>query len=319
MAQKLTAGRASLEVRALSRTVLGWRHIRGWSLAELGELVGFSAATLSQITRAVIRPSPSDVLKIGAACRAPDDEIELCARVAQRANDPQMWDRINGDAWARLVWTPWDVMAEANELLIVATDMLPELFRTNAYHEALCRSGAATSGLDLDLQQSVLARLNMDAKEATRPGSYGPLRVQLLVTEAVLTNSVGGARTMIEQLGHLEDQAGRAGFDLGVVDSDAGPYFGHHQSFTVMRFWAPRFDDVVLMSTLHGGDTWLESAAECATYERVLLVLNDVVRSREESTRWLSQASLALHEPLPDNNSEPRQRRLRTATAQAGT
>ncbi|SMD23588.1 helix-turn-helix domain-containing protein [Lentzea albidocapillata] len=294
MAQKLTAGRASLEVRALSRTVLGWRHIRGWSLAELGELVGFSAATLSQITRAVVRPSPSDVLKIGAACRVPDDEIELCVRVAQRANDPQMWDRINGGTWARLVWTPWDVMAEANELLIVATDVLPELFRTNAYHEVLCKSGAATSGLDLDVQQDVLARLDMDAKEAARPGSHGPLRVRLLVTEAVLTSSIGGARIMTEQLGHLEDLAGRTGFDLGVVDSDAGPYFGMHQSFAVMRFRAPRFDDVVLTRTLHGGDIWLESAAECAPYERALLVLNDVVRSREDSSHWLSRASLAL-------------------------
>jgi transcriptional regulator with XRE-family HTH domain len=306
MAQKLTGDKASLEVRALSRTVLGWRHTRGWSLAELGELVGFSAATLSQLTRAVIRPSPSDVLKIGAACRAPDDEIELCVRVAQRANDPQMWDRINGDAWARLAWTPWDVMAEANELLIVATDVLPELLRTSAYHEVLCKSGAATNGLDLDLQQSVLARLDMDAKEAARPGSHGPLRIRLLVTEAVLTRSVGGARTMIEQLGHLEDLTGKTGFDLAVVDSDAGPYFGHHQSFTVTRFRAPRFDDVVLTRTLHGGDTWLESAAECAPYERVLLVLNDVVRTREESTRWVSRTSLALHEPLPDNNSDCR-------------
>ncbi|MFJ5992641.1 Scr1 family TA system antitoxin-like transcriptional regulator [Lentzea sp. NPDC092896] len=294
MAQKLTAGKASLEVRALSRTVLGWRHIRGWSLAELGELVGFSAATLSQITRAVIRPSPSDVLRIGTACRAPDDEIELCVRVAQRADDPQMWDRINGDAWARLVWTPWDVMAEANELLIVATDVVPELFRINAYHEVLCKSGAATNGLDLDLQQGVLARLDMDAKEAARPGSHGPLHVRLLVTEAVLTSSIGGARIMTEQLGHLEDLAGRTGFDLGVVNSDAGPYFGMHQSFAVMRFRAPRFEDVVLTRTLHGGDIWLESAAECAPYERALLVLNDVVRSQEDSSHWLSRASLAL-------------------------
>lgn len=294
MAQKLIAGKASLELRALSRTVLGWRHIRRWSLGELGELVGFSAATISEISRAVIRPSPSDVLKIGTACRAPDDEIELCVRVAQRANDPQMWDRINGDAWARLVWTPWDVMAEANELLIVATDVVPELFRINAYHDVLCNSGAATSGLDLDLQQGVLARLDMDAKEAARPGSHGPLHVQLLVTEAVLTSSVGGARIMIEQLGHLEDLAGRTGFELRVVDNDAGPYFGMHQSFTVMRFRASRFEDVVLTRTLHGGDIWLESAAECAPYERALLVLNDVVRSREDSSHWLRRASLAL-------------------------
>lgn len=35
MALDLVAGRASLEVRALSWTVLGWRNKRGWSLREL--------------------------------------------------------------------------------------------------------------------------------------------------------------------------------------------------------------------------------------------------------------------------------------------
>ncbi|GLY51865.1 helix-turn-helix transcriptional regulator [Lentzea sp. NBRC 102530] len=294
MAQKLVKGRASLELRALGRTVLGWRHIRNWSLAELGELVGYSTATISEISRAVIRPSPSDVLRIGAACHAPEDEIELCIRVAQRANDPLMWDRINGDAWARLTWTPWDVMAEANELLIIASEVVPELFRISTYHEALCQAGAATTGLNLDQQQSVQARLDMDAKEAARPGNHGPLHVRLLVTEAVLTDNVGGARTMIEQLGHLEDLTERTSFEFGVVDSSAGPYFGMNQSFTVMRFRAPRFDDVVLTRTLHDGDVWLESAVERAPYERALLALNDVVRSRQDSSHWLSRASLAL-------------------------
>ena len=165
MALDLVAGRASLEVRALSRTVLDWRTKRGWSLAELGELVGFSAAKLSQLCRAVLRMSPLEVVSIGAACGASDEEVELCVRVAQRAVDPGMWDRINGDAWARLSWTPWDVMAEASELVIVADEVLPELVRGDSYHAALLESGAAANELDLALQHEILKRLGMDAKD----------------------------------------------------------------------------------------------------------------------------------------------------------
>lgn len=317
MAQQLVAGKASLELRALSRTILGWRHIRGWSLSELGELVGFSAATVSQLSRAVIRPSPSDVLKIGTACRAPDDEIELCIRVAQRANDPQMWDRINGDAWARLTWTPWDVMAEASELVIMAADVLPELVRTDAYHEALVTAGATTSTPDFDVRHNVLSRLGMSAKEAARPGSPGALHVRLLVTDAVLTSSVVGAQEMVDQLGHLEDLAQRMEFEFGVVDRQAGPYFGMNMSFTVMRFRQARFGDVVLTRTLHGGDTWLETDASCKPYERALVALDGVARSQDDSTRWLSQASLLLQEPLQDNNSQSCKRRLQVDTDQA--
>jgi transcriptional regulator with XRE-family HTH domain len=316
MAQQLIAGKASLELRALSRTVLGWRHIRGWSLSELGELVGFSAATLSQLSRAVIRPSPSDVLKIGAACRAPDDEIELCVRVAQRANDPQMWDRINGDAWARLTWTPWDVMAEASELVIVAADVLPELVRIDAYHEALLTSGATTSLLDFNLRHDVLTRLGMGSKEAAKPGSPGALRVRLLVTESVLTSSVVDAQTMVDQLGYLEELSDRTGFEFGVVDSGAGPHFGMNSSFTVMRFRAARFGNVVLTRTLHGGDTWLESVPAREPYERSLLALDEVVRSQEDSARWLSRASLMLQDPLTTNDSERGRPRLQVAPDQ---
>ena len=199
----LVGGRASLEVRALSRTVLGWRTKRGWSLAELGELVGFSTAKLSQLCRAVLRMSPLEVVAIGAACGASDEEVELCVRVAQRAIDPGMWDRINADAWARLSWTPWDVMAEASELVIVADEVLPELVRVDSYHAALLESGAAANELDLARQHEVLKRLGMDAKEAARPGSPRRLSVRLIVPESLLDGSVGGARVMADQLERL--------------------------------------------------------------------------------------------------------------------
>src|SRR5688572_1728328 len=193
MALQLVDGRASLEVRALSRTVLGWRTKRGWSLSELGDRVGFSAAKLSHLCRAAQRVSPSEVVAIGAACGASDDEVELCVRVAQRAIDPQMWDRINGDAWARLTWTPWDVLAEASELVIVAAETLPELVRTGGYQAALVESGAAANDIDLANQQEALSRLSVGTKQAEK---LRRLNVRLIVTERVLNGGVGDSRVM---------------------------------------------------------------------------------------------------------------------------
>lgn len=297
MALQLVGGRASLEVRALSRTVLGWRTKRGWSLTELGDRVGFSTAKLSHLCRAAQRISPSEVVTIGAVCGASDDEIELCVRVAQRAMDPQMWDRINGDAWARLTWTPWDVIAEASELAIVATDALPELVRVSAYHDALVESGAAMSNLDLDLQQDALQRLGLGAKEAAQPGSRRRLSVRLIVTESVLNSGAGGSRVMADQLEHLDELSELPGFELRIVDGEAGPYLGMGTPFTVMRFAEKRFDDVVLLRTLHGGDTWLDSAADRAPYEHALVALGDVVRTEELSSLWLNETSLRLQDP----------------------
>ncbi|MGI5503017.1 Scr1 family TA system antitoxin-like transcriptional regulator [Lentzea sp. CA-135723] len=293
MALQLVNGRASLEVRALSRTVLGWRTRRDWSLLELGARVGFSTAKLSHLCRAAQRMSPSEVVVVGAACGAPDDEVELCMRVAQRAVDPPMWDRINGDAWARLTWTPWDVLAEASALVIVAVETLPELVRTCGYHAALVTSGATTNGLDLAKQQDALRRLRVGAKQSSK---LRRLNVRLVVTEQAL-GGVGDSKVMADQLEHLEELGELPGFELRIVDGDAGPYFGMGVSFSVMRFMEKRFDDVVLLHTLHGGNTWLESAAERDSYERVLVALDDVVRTEELSLLWLNEASLRLREP----------------------
>lgn len=302
----------------MSRTVLGWRTKRGWSLAELGELVGFSSAKLSQLCRAVLRMSPLEVVAIGAACGASDEEVELCVRVAQRAVDPAMWDRINGDAWTRLTWTPWEVMAEASELVIVADDVLPELVRIDSYHAALLESGAVATELDLALQQEVLKRLGMDATEAARPGSPRRLRVRLIVPESRLNGSVGGARVMADQLERLEELSELPGFEFRLVDGDAGPHFGQGMSFTMMRFVEKRFDDVVLLRTLHGGDTWLESAAEREPYERALVALDGALRSQQESARRLSHASLRLRDPLPGNDSGDQQRHLQMVADRVG-
>jgi len=318
MALNLVAGRASLEVRALSRTVLGWRTKRGWSLKELGELVGFSPAKLSQLCRAVVRMSALEVVAVGAMCGASDEEVELCVRIAQRAVDPVMWDRINADAWARLTWAPWEVMAEASELVIVTHDVLPELVRVDAYHVALLESGGAANELDPAFQHEVLQRLAMDANEAARPGSPRRLHIRLIVPESLLGASVGGARVMADQLEHLEELNELPGFEFRVMDSEAGPYFGQGASFTMMRFVEKRFDDVVLLRTLHGGDTWLESAAEREPYERALVALDGVVRSEQESARRLSRASLRLRDPLPGDDSGEQQRHLQLVADRVG-
>ncbi|MET9626304.1 Scr1 family TA system antitoxin-like transcriptional regulator [Lentzea sp. NPDC006480] len=305
MALQLVNGRASLEVRALSRTVLGWRTKRDWSLLELGARVGFSTAKLSHLCQAAQRMSPSEVVTVGAACGASDDEVELCMRVAQRAIDPQMWDRINGDAWARLTWTPWDVLAEASELVIVAAGSLPELVRAGGYHAALVESGAAANDLDLANQQEALSRLRLGTKQAEK---LRRLNVRLIVTEQVLNGGVGDSRVMADQLEHLAELDELPGFELQIVDGDVGPYFGMGVSFTLMRFVEKRFDDVVLLNTLHGGNTWLESAAERTPYERVLVALRNVVRTEELSLLWLNEASLRLRDPA---------RRLQLVTDQA--
>ena len=301
MAAKLIDGKASLEVRALSRRVLGWRKRQNWSLEELKEIVGFSTAKLSQLSTAVIRCSPTDVVKIASACGVSDDEVELCVQASHRLGDPQTWDYVTRGAWPRLTWTYWDVATEASELAIVAPDAIPELFRTAAHHAAMLQAGATAHELDSRLQEEVLGRL---ARNSARHGSASPLLVRLILSESALTSNVGGARVVADQLLHLDElQASLPNLLIEVVDGGAGPYFGMGKSFTMMRFVERRFDDVVHVRTIHG-DSWLESERERQPYEHALESLGAVLRPPEETSAWLCQTAMQLQDPLHSTRSK---------------
>ncbi|GLZ32067.1 hypothetical protein Lesp02_42550 [Lentzea sp. NBRC 105346] len=309
MAAKLVDGKASLEVRALSRRVLGWRKRRNWTLEDLKEIVGFSTAKLSQLSSAVIRCSPMDVVKIASACGVPDDEVELCVQASHRLGDPQTWDYVTRGTWPRLTWTYWDVATEASELVIVAADAIPELVRTAAHHAAMLQAGATAHELDSELREEVLGRLAMEPRDAGQHGSAGLLRVRLIVSESALTNSVGGARVVADQLLHLDElQASLPNLVIEIVDGAAGPYFGMGRSFTVMRFVERRFDDVVHVRTLHG-DSWLEPEHERQPYEHALESLEAVLLPREETSLWLCRTAMQLQDPLHGNGFERSQMR----------
>ncbi|MET8762549.1 Scr1 family TA system antitoxin-like transcriptional regulator [Lentzea sp. NPDC004782] len=126
------------------------------------------------------------------------------------------------------------------------------------------------------------------------------------------------ARVMADQLEHVEELNELPGFEFRVVDGESRPYFGQSASFTMMRFVEKRFDGVVLLHTLHGGDTWLESVAEREPYERALTAFDGALRSEQESACRLGHASLRLRDPLPGNDSGDQQRNLRLVTAQTG-
>ncbi|MET9631644.1 Scr1 family TA system antitoxin-like transcriptional regulator [Lentzea sp. NPDC006480] len=318
MAAKLIDGKASLEVRALSRRVLGWRKRRNWTLEELKEIVGFSTAKLSQLSSAVIRCSPMDVVKIASACGVPDDEVELCVQASHRLGDPQTWDYVTRGAWPRLTWTYWDVAAEASELVIVAADAIPELVRTAAHHAAMLQAGATAHELDSKLREEILSRLATGPRDAAQHGSAGPLLVRLIVSESVLTSNVGGARVVADQLLHLDElQESLPSLAIEVVDSAAGPYYGMGKSFTVMRFVERRFDDVVHVRAIHG-DSWLEAERERQPYEHALESLGAVLRPREETSPWLCQTAMQLQDPL-HNKRPKRSEGCRSAINRSGS
>lgn len=295
MAKNLVDGKASLDVRALSRMLSGWRGHAGLSLSELEARTGFSTAKLSSLCSAHLRPSTLDVMKIGYACAADDQEVDLCIRAAQRAHDPETWDRINGKAWQLPTWTYWDVAAEAAELVIVATNVLPELVRTPALQEAMFSAGAAAHELTRELKNTLLARLAVEPDDAACRGRPSPLRVRLIVCEPALA---GGSRLMADQLRHLEELTWLPGLEFFLVDN--GPrYFGMGTSFTMMRFVERRFDDVVHHRALHG-DSWLETATERALYELALDSVAKAARGQEQSTLRLGLTAAELEaQPSP--------------------
>ncbi|WP_143466614.1 DUF5753 domain-containing protein [Lentzea kentuckyensis] len=260
--------KSSLQNRAVGRALALWRKESGFSLAEVGERVGWSSAKTSMMQNALIPVIDADVVALALVYKVGSERRKPVVLGAQRARDPLRFDLLTGDASSCVGWTYAEVEAEASHVRAVALDVLFPFVRTPEYEAAL-------HGVQVDAVSEQRQRHYGDAyrKRVMQHLSEGPsLRLDLVVGEAVLRRPVGGALVMADQLLRLAALAELPGVQVRLVPDELGAFPGM-TSFTLLSFRENEFDDVVHVDNLHGG-TWLEAEPERQpyreTFERLL-------------------------------------------------
>lgn len=120
-----------------------------------------------------------------------------------------------------------------------------------------------------------------------------PLRLAVILDEAVLRRVVGGTVVMRAQLQHLTQAAGWPNVELRVLPSAAGAHPAVMGEFTILRFPEVVAPDVVYLENMTS-NLYVEREAEVFRYTMAFDRLNTLVMSTEDSVALVSGAADAL-------------------------
>jgi transcriptional regulator with XRE-family HTH domain len=168
--------------RSVGRAVRTWRHQRGFSLAQAGELVGFSSAKLSMIENALQPVEQAEVIALGLAYRV------KC----------ELWKRIAGRAAGKLPFNVAEdfkeVSAEARVVRAYGADAIPQLLRSRSF---MARLDSDRDPLQLEVLVAEVAlrqsKGGMILLDVVRLAECGRIDVRVLADRNVEQPRAGGA------------------------------------------------------------------------------------------------------------------------------
>jgi transcriptional regulator with XRE-family HTH domain len=168
-------------LRVFGGEVRRYRELAGLSQDQLGDKIPISGSHIGKIERGETRCDRDIAIRM--------DEI-----LDTRGALPALWDKLVADA-VFPVWFDWPgVEIEAARLQSYQCLVVDGLLQTDRYAAVLLDNNAEAVAARMSRQQILFRE------------SPPPPRLTVLLTESVLTNEVGGADVMHEQLAHLLEQ-----------------------------------------------------------------------------------------------------------------
>jgi len=249
--------------RQLGRYLRDWRTQAGLTIADAARLMEWGATTLQRLEKGQAdRLRTVDIQELCRIYGIPDDIRAALAGLAKQRPAKSWWH-----AFGELIPESFDVYAgveaTARELFSYQPELVPGLMRTPDYARALHRLGGAEVD-DEEVERRVQARIQ---RQAALTRKVAPVRVEVVVHEAVLRRVVGGPKVMSAQLRHLADLSTRSNIGLRVLPFAAGIPLGESTGpFTVLRFdgegRGKRAEPPIVHVSGFTGDLYLERAVD---------------------------------------------------------
>ncbi|WP_174550457.1 helix-turn-helix domain-containing protein [Nocardia shimofusensis] len=232
-------------------------------------------------------------LDVEAMCKVYGAPADVVAPLAALAKETK----------ARGWWTAYtDVVAEgfdiyigleeaARQLAGYEADLIPGLLQTEAYTRALLRTARPAAGAT-EIERRVELRRTRQSL-LTRPGA--PLRLDVVIPEAVLRHRVGGPEVAAEQLDHLRRICDLPTVRLRVIPAGSDYHAGMETSrFAILEFpadgtTAPE-PPVVYVETFTG-PVYLDKEADFARYRAAFA---DIASAAVDARELLDDAVTAL-------------------------
>lgn len=178
--------------------------------------------------------------------------------------------------------------ADATDLKIFYEELIPALFQTQAYAEAVCSTSVTIAPADINhVVQGRMSRASILSQE-------NPPDVGLILGEGALMRTVGGSDTLREQLKHLRQLAHQPHIDLQVLPYSSGEHAAMGTGFTLLRL-----DEVeatyVYLEDLTSSDFW-DRPQHTGVYELVFNKLQVAALGTRESITRIEERIRELDE-----------------------
>ena len=245
--------------RRLAAILREKREASGLSVTVAAEKAYLAPSWVYRAEKPNCRPEPNNVAAILRVYGVTDeDEIRRVTGIARDAARPGWWDSYalspdhaefvaaEAEAVTKLVWEP---------------SIVPGLLQVPGYARAVIASGPEklTPG-----RVEELVRVRMERQRVLTRDD--PLRLTVIIDEAVLRRVVGSRALMREQLWHLAEAAGQGPAVVRVLPDETGAHPAMRGPFTILRYADPATDHDVIYCETVAGALYAETddVADCA-------------------------------------------------------
>ncbi|MDW5323528.1 helix-turn-helix transcriptional regulator [Plantactinospora sp. KLBMP9567] len=255
------------------------------TLLQVAQRMKCSDAKISRIEAGKHSTRTRDVLALLDIYRVADERTrEVLATLAKQSTQRGWWVTYGGAIpdWFEVYV---GLESEATEIRTVETHLVPGLLQTEAYAAALIRSTQPLAPAE-ELTRQVELRL----ARQRRLQEHDPMRLRVVLGEAVLRCRVGDEAIMRDQLGHLAVLAERSHVELRVVRFSSPAYTAFGRAFAILGF--PEPTDPGLVYTEHRtGALYIDEPAQIASFALAFDHLVAAALSRKESARLLRETA----------------------------
>jgi hypothetical protein len=250
------------------------------SMAEAASLIGRSPASLSRIENGVVAIPPREVPPILDAYQV--DDLQVRDRLMVVATEIQQerrgWWRKHSDLLSPSYIDLIRLESTATKIQTYEVQLVPDLLQTEAYTRAALTDWVSTSDQLESIVDVQMARKNVLTGD-------DPLTLHIVLSEAALRNSLGGAEIFRDQLTHLRECTSHPNITLQVLPFTSQAHPGMAGAFTILRLPALDAVHVKLMS----GDVYESDDSSVQRYLQAFDRLGGLALDPTESKSFIER------------------------------
>jgi transcriptional regulator with XRE-family HTH domain len=273
--------------RELGALLRGLRNEKGLTVEQVANGLMCSPSKVSRMETGHGAVTPRDIRDLcnfyGVTGEAERDQLMSLARAGKQAG---WWQGYDLDYFATYV----GLEAEATGIRYFQSMIVPGLMQTPAYARAMHDAEIPEFTAER-IDQLIEVRLTRQRLLERKP----PVRVEVILDEAVLHRLVGGAAVMSQQLDRLIELSNKPNVSMQVIPYSAGAHPAMDSTFNILEF-SGSAASVVYVEGLVGW-IYVERPTDVKRYTRVFEHLRTVASGPRESIELMTRVGAGYNNP----------------------